>query len=67
MKHSYIICDALFPNSKFILTLRNPEIWFESVCNFDAKHFYSINDISNYLKRMKKNNLNCMMATCMKM
>ena len=46
MKQSYVICDALFPNSKFILTIRNPEIWFESVCNFNAKHFFGINDIS---------------------
>ncbi len=28
----YIAADCLFPNSKFILTERDPELWFDSVC-----------------------------------
>lgn len=35
----YVVCDALFPNSKFILTERDPEIWFNSMCNFHKKVF----------------------------
>jgi Sulfotransferase domain len=29
--------DALFPDSKFILTVREPEAWFESLCRFHCK------------------------------
>ena len=28
--HCYVVCDALFPNSKFILTIRDEEEWFNS-------------------------------------
>ena len=45
IRHSYIVCDALFSNSKFILTIRDPETWFESVCNYNAKSFYGVDDI----------------------
>ena len=45
IRHSYIVCDALFPNSKFILTIRDPETWFESGCNYNAKSFYGVDDI----------------------
>ena len=31
---NYIILDALFPNSKFILTTRDPAKWFDSWVNF---------------------------------
>ncbi len=33
----YVAADALFPNSKFILTVRDPEEWFESLCRFQKK------------------------------
>jgi hypothetical protein len=36
---TYIACDALFPNSKFILTVRDPELWFNSVVGFYSKIF----------------------------
>lgn len=31
---TYIIADVLFPNSKFILTERDPELWFDSLYRF---------------------------------
>ena len=37
--HSFYICDALFPGSKFILTEREPERWFDSLCNFHKKTY----------------------------
>lgn len=33
----YAVADALFPNSKFILTLRNSEDWFRSISAFHKK------------------------------
>lgn len=30
----YVAADALFPNSKFILTERDPEEWYQSLCRF---------------------------------
>lgn len=33
----YVAADALFPNSKFILTLRDPEDWYTSMLNFQKK------------------------------
>lgn len=36
---TYIALDALFPNSKFILTERDPEKWFDSMCRFHKKIF----------------------------
>jgi len=35
----YIVADTLFPNSKFILTLRDAEKWFDSISRFHAKTF----------------------------
>lgn len=35
----YIAADALFPNSKFILTVRDSEEWFNSVVRFYGKLF----------------------------
>lgn len=37
--HFYVACDALFPNSKFILTVRNTDEWFESLLRFHKKVF----------------------------
>ena len=31
---TYIACDVLFPGSKFILTLRDPEAWFNSYARY---------------------------------
>jgi hypothetical protein len=39
--YSYLICDALFPNSKFILTLREPDDWFNSINNA-VKKFWGV-------------------------
>jgi len=35
----FIALDALFPNSRFILTVRDPEDWFRSQMRFTAKRF----------------------------
>ena len=35
----YVVADALFPSSKFILTERISEDWFNSMCNFHKKIF----------------------------
>jgi hypothetical protein len=34
---TYAIADALFPGSKFILTVREPNAWFESLARFQLK------------------------------
>ena len=34
---TYVAVDALFPNSKFILTERDSEEWFNSYCEFTRK------------------------------
>ncbi|MBI5920709.1 MAG: hypothetical protein HY847_03560 [Betaproteobacteria bacterium] len=39
VKTTYAQVDALFPGSKFILTHREPEIWFNSLLNFHKKLF----------------------------
>jgi len=36
-KTTYAQVDALFPSSKFILTYREPEVWFNSLLNFHKK------------------------------
>jgi hypothetical protein len=35
----YIVADVLFPNSKFILTIRARNVWFKSLLNFHKKVF----------------------------
>lgn len=35
----FIACDALFPNSKFILTVRDEDEWFRSLLRFHKKVF----------------------------
>lgn len=37
MKGTYAQMDALFPDSKFILTFREPEAWFDSLHSFHKK------------------------------
>ena len=41
----YVAVDALFPDSKFILTVRDPEDWFSSVCRFQKK-VHGLDDLS---------------------
>lgn len=36
---TYMTADKLFPDSKFILTIRDPEQWFASLCQFHKKLF----------------------------
>ncbi|EAU47027.1 sulfotransferase [Salipiger bermudensis] len=36
---TYIACDAMFPGSKFILTLRDPEKWVESYIRYYRDEF----------------------------
>lgn len=36
---TYVVADALFPNSKFILTERDSESWFNSLISFHKKVF----------------------------
>tara|TARA_A100001015_G_C15002764_1_gene719293 strand:+ start:1236 stop:1943 length:708 start_codon:yes stop_codon:yes gene_type:complete len=38
-EQTYVVADALFPNSKFILTERESEEWFESMCRFTQRLF----------------------------
>lgn len=35
----YVACDALFPKAKFILTLRDADDWFSSLCRFHKRVF----------------------------
>lgn len=46
---TYIVVDVLFPNSKFILTERDPHYWFESMVNFHKKIF-GIKDLTKLTK-----------------
>lgn len=45
MGQTYVALDALFPGSKFILTIRDPDEWFQSLLGFHSsileKHIYS--------------------------
>ena len=45
----YAILDAIFPNSKFILTTRETQDWSKSFATFYAKYFYDalLKDTSN--------------------
>lgn len=38
-EHNYIILDTLFPNSKFILSIRPEHDWFKSLVRFHKKTF----------------------------
>ena len=42
----YIAADALYPNSKFILTERDPEDWYNSIVRYDQKK-YGIDNLKN--------------------
>tara|TARA_Y100001968_G_scaffold125472_1_gene114463 strand:- start:7136 stop:7915 length:780 start_codon:yes stop_codon:yes gene_type:complete len=49
---TYVALDAYFPQSKFILTYRDPENWFDSMIKFDQRNLNTKNinqsDIENY-------------------
>lgn len=47
---TYVAADAIFPNSKFILTERPAASWFESMCRFHKKIF----NISNLSQLTEK-------------
>ena len=42
----YVAADCLFPHSKFILTERDPEEWFESLCRY-TKKVHKLSDLSS--------------------
>lgn len=42
---TYVVADALFPGSKFILTERDPDAWFASVCRYIGK-LHGFDDMS---------------------
>ena len=42
---TYVVADSLFPNSKFILSERDPEHWFNSLTSFHRKLF-GMDDLS---------------------
>lgn len=46
----YVAADVLFPGSKFILTERPAEVWFNSMYNFHKKVFH-INDMKTLTER----------------
>ena len=46
---TFVVADTLFPNSKFILTERDPEDWFKSLVKFHAKTF-GFKDPSNVME-----------------
>ncbi len=38
LDYTYVVCDAFFPGSKFVLTIRNDsETWYNSVVRFHSK------------------------------
>ena len=43
---TYVAADALFPNSKFILTIRDSENWFNSEKSF-TKKLFNLNSLDN--------------------
>lgn len=52
----YIALDAMFPGSKFILTVRDPDAWYESLVSFHKKvfGFASTNELSREFWRGSK-------------
>ncbi len=36
---AFVACDALFPNAKFILTLRDEDDWYDSMIRFQQRRF----------------------------
>lgn len=51
IKSFYVAMDALFPNSKFILTIRNSKEWFESFFEFYCKRVIGAYVDSKYSKQ----------------
>lgn len=55
--HIYIVADCLFPGSKFILTERDPDDWFSSLCRFHSKVF-GISDLRSLTENDVKQRFN---------
>ena len=49
----YAQVDALFPDSKFILTVRDPEDWFNSLCRFHTK-IWGVNNTKEFNEQFFK-------------
>ena len=47
---TYVAADALLPDSKFILSERPADSWFNSVCNFHKKVF-GLDDLSTLTEK----------------
>ena len=47
---TFVAADAIFPNSKFILSERPAESWFKSICKFHKKRF-NLGDISKLTEK----------------
>ena len=47
---TFAVVDALFPNSKFILTERDADSWFNSMCSFHKKIF-QIDDLTSLTEK----------------
>jgi hypothetical protein len=47
---TYVVVDALFPNSKFILSERDADSWFNSLSNFHTKIF-NLDDVSKLTQK----------------
>ncbi|WP_159079887.1 sulfotransferase [Methyloceanibacter sp. wino2] len=47
-ENAYVALDAMFPDSKFILTIRDPDSWFESLLEFHKNvfGFDNVDDLS---------------------
>lgn len=49
-EQTYVVADALFPNSKFILTERDSEKWFSSMSKF-TKKLFNIDNLKNLTEK----------------
>ena len=47
---TYVAADAIFPNSKFILSERSAESWYKSICKFHKKVF-KLDDLSKLTEK----------------
>ena len=54
---SYKKIDKIFPNSKFILTIREPNHWFESLCNFHLIYFRKMGYDFKDIKQVKEEHI----------
>ena len=47
---TFVAADAIFPNSKFILSERTAESWYKSICKFHKQRF-NLDDISKLTEK----------------